>query len=572
MIKAKIRIWRFYFLIIFLLLALTGLIGRLVFLNIIDRSFLLKQSQARTLRIVTIPAYRGMIADRFNDPLAISTPVDSVWIDPQLFAPTAAQLHKLNRWLQLPAGYFKQRMALKQKEFVYIKRHIVPSLGNKIKQLRLPGLSIKHEYRRYYPDGEVIAQVLGFTNIDDKGQEGLELAYNKWLSGTDGKKEVLKDRLGHVISNIALLKKPKQGRDLILSLDQRIQYLAYRDLKVAVDKYHAKSGSVVVLDVKTGEILAMANQPSFNPNNRPKIHSGRFRNRAVTDVFEPGSTIKPFNIALALESGHYTPQTTINTNPGWMVIDGHTIRDDGMDYGVITLTQLLQKSSNVGAAKVMLSLTPEAYWDLLRRMGFGQRTRSGFPGEASGQLIAPRVWRKITVASLAFGYGVSITALQLAHAYAILAAGGIKRPVTFLKIKTPPKGVREMKASIAHTLLHMLESVVQKGGTGTRARVPGYRVAGKTGTAYIAGPHGYEKNHYIASFVGIAPVSDPRLVVAVVVRDPQGQHFGGLVAAPVFAKVMGGALRLMNISPDSLSAAQVQAHNGIIPLVSLKPA
>jgi cell division protein FtsI (penicillin-binding protein 3) len=544
--------WRFTALTVFLVLCVLVLIYRLVDLGVFERPFLLRQSQARILRTVSIPAYRGMISDRNGMPLAISTSVKTVWANPHIFKATPAQLRALSKLLKLPASFIKKRTRMRSGlEFVYVKRRISPQLAARVEKLKIKGLFFQQEYKRFYPEGAVTAHVVGFTNIDDKGQEGLELAYNNWLSGSPGKKKVLKDRLGHVIANVALLKKPKQGHPLTLSIDQRIQFLAYLTLQKTVEKFHAKSGSIVVMNPKTGEILAMVNQPSFNPNMRPKDTDGRYRNRAVTDIFEPGSTIKAFNVALALESGKYTPKTIINTSPGWMRVGGYTIRDDGLDYGKITLTQLLQKSSNIGAAKVMLSLKPQDYYDMLRRVGFGERSRSGFPGESTGTLEDRTVWRPSVVAGLAYGYGIAVTALQLAHAYCVLGDGGVKMPATFIKRVKPLAGTREMPKKIADTVVHMLESVLQRGGTGTRARVAGYRVSGKTGTAYVAGPKGYYKNRYVSSFVGLAPASDPQLVVAVVVFEPHGEHFGALVAAPAFAKVMGGSLRLLNIAPDA---------------------
>ncbi len=555
--QSKPKTWRLIVILLGLLLATLGLIVRLFDLNVLDRSFLLKQSQARILRTINIPAHRGMIVDRMGSPLAISAPVESLWVNPNVFHVSAQQLEKLSRILHIRAAYIRRRAKkIPGREFVYLKRRLPPDVVKNVLALKIKGLYKIREYKRYYPEGAVTAHVVGLTNVDDRGQEGLELAFNKWLSGKNGAKEVVKDRLGQIISNVALLKKPVQGRNLVLSIDHRIQYLAYRALAQAVTKYHAASGSVVVLNVKTGEVLAMVNQPSYNPNNRPSDHNGRYRNRAVTDIFEPGSVIKPFTIAMALESGNYQVNSMIDTNPGWMMVGGYKIRDDGLNYGKINLTQVLKKSSNVGAAKIMLSLEPQEFWDLLRRMGFGQRTRSGFPGEAGGTLVSRTVWYPSVVATLAYGYGIAVTTLQLAHAYAILADHGMRLPVSFLKLKQPPHGIQVLDAKVADEIVKMLETVVQRGGTGTRAQVPGYRVAGKTGTAYIAGPKGYNKHKYMSSFVGLAPASNPQLVVAVVVRDPQGQHFGGLVAAPVFSKVMGGALRVLNIPPDVLPGAK----------------
>ena len=556
--------WRYYFLVGLLMIAVAGIVWRMIELNVLERGFLLRQSNARVLRMVSIPAHRGMITDRFGLPLAISAPVDAVWINPQIFDADSKQRAELASILEIPLSVISQRSNRKSKlEFAYLKRGVPPNVVAQVKQLNIEGVFYKREYKRYYPEGEVTAHVVGFTNIDDKGQEGLELAYNKWLRGVPGKRQVLKDRLGNIVADVRIIRKPIEGHNLQLSIDHRIQYLAYRALQQAVKKNKAKSGSIVVLDVKTGEILAMVNQPSYNPNRRPADRDGRYRNRAVTDVFEPGSTMKAFSIAAALESGKYTPNTVINTNPGWWMVDGHTIQDDAR-YGKITVSQVVQKSSNVGVAKITLSLPPQNLWDFLVKMGFGQRTRSGFPGEATGSMLKHKIWRPTDLATFSFGYGISVTALQLAHAYEIIADHGIRVPVTFLKSNKPPEGIREIPVKIANEMIGILETVVMRGGTGTRARVPGYMVGGKTGTAYIAGgPTGYYKNRYMASFVGIAPATDPRLVIAVVIRDPKGRsHFGAIVSAPAFAKVMAGALRMMNIAPDNLAGQDILRPGG----------
>jgi cell division protein FtsI (penicillin-binding protein 3) len=546
-----LREWRIYLLWFLLCVALAGLLWRLIELNILDRSFLLRQSKARILRVVNIPAYRGMVTDRLGTPFAISTPVDSVWINPQLFQANNAQMKQLASILDIPASFIQQRAhQVEDRQFVYLKRANPPEIAQQVSALNIPGLFLQREYRRYYPEGEVDAHVVGFTNIDDHGQEGLELAYNEWLAGVPGKKEVLIDRYGHVIADVALLKKPVQGHDLVLSIDHRIQYIAYRALKETVAKYHADAGSVVVVDVKTGEILAMVNQPCYNPNNRAGSHDSRFRNRAITDMFEPGSVIKPFTVAFALQSGKYTPETTIDTNPGWMTIGGYKIRDD-LNYGVVNLTQLLQKSSNIAAAKILLSLPPEKYWNLLRQFGFGESTHSTFPGESSGSLVIQNTWLPSVIATLAYGYGVSVTTLQLAQAYTILANEGLAKPISLLKINTPPKATRVISQDVVKTVIGMLEEVVQ-GGTGKLAQIPYYHVAGKTGTAYIAAGKGYDRTQFVSSFIGIAPASHPQLVVAVVIRKPEGQHFGAQVAAPLFATVMEGALRLLDIPPDNV--------------------
>lgn len=433
---------------------------------------------------------------------------------------------------------------------MYIKRQINPMLAAKVKALGIDGIHFKPEFRRYYPDGEVTAHLTGFTNIDDQGQEGLELAYNDWLRGIPGKKQVLVDRYGHIVADTESIREARPGHNLVLSVDSRIQYLAYRDLKAAVSKFKAKSGSIVVLDVKTGEVLAMANVPSYNPNHRVKAHNNRFRNRAVTDIFEPGSTIKAFSVANALDSGNYTPDTIVDTSPGWMMINGNRVHDD-RNNGKISVTTILQRSSNMGVTKLTLSLPPDSLPAVLNKLGFGHRTNIVYPGESPGYLPYHTDWKPFSLATLSFGYGLAVTDIQLASAYAVLAAGGIKRPVSLLKVDRTIKGERIFSEKVAKEVVTMLETVVEHGGTATRARVPGYRVAGKTGTVRIAGPGGYEKNHHRGLFVGMAPASKPRLVIAVIINDPRsGQYYGGLVAAPVFSQVMGGALRLLDIPPD----------------------
>lgn len=531
-----------------------GLFWRLLDLSFFEREFLLKQSNARTLRTLSIPAYRGIVMDALGTPLAVSTAVQSVWINPKYFTPTESQLASLAELLEVSLPFIENKLRRSSKrEFVYLKRAIPPPVSKKIDALNIPGLFFQEEFRRYYPEEEVTAHVVGFTNIDDQGQEGIELAFNDWLGGSAGAEQVVKDRLGNVIAQLGLIREPVQGKNIQLSIDHRIQYLAYEALKETVDQYQAKSGSAVVLDVETGEVLAMVNQPSYNPNNRSHTKMSWYRNRAVTDMFEPGSVIKPFTIALALKSGKYTPDTKIDTQSGWMKIGGYRIRDD-LNYGIVTLTELLQKSSNIAAAKILLSLEPADYWDLLKSFGFGERTASGFPGEASGQLTPQTAWVPSVVATLSYGYGLSVTTLQLAHAYSIIASGGVSHPVSLLKRDegAAAAGERILPENIANTLTEMLEAVV-KSGTGRRAQILGYRVAGKTGTAYVSTAKGYDHHRYMSSFAGMAPVSHPKLVVVVAINEPQGKHFGALVAAPAFAKIMAGALRLLNIAPDGIN-------------------
>lgn len=547
--------WRFYLTLLFILLIVAGLIARSVNLAIFDQPFLQNQGNVRALRVIQQPAFRGMITDRDGAPLAVSTAVYAVWMNPNEFLPEARNYKTLSEKLDLPIPQLKliySNAKNKKREFVYIKREVPPEIASVIKAAKIPGIYQQQTYHRFYPEGEVAAHLVGFTNIDDKGQEGLELAYNNWLTGTPGKKIVMKDRLGRVISEVQQLQKQKSGNDLVLSINRRIQYIAYRELMEGVKKNIAISGSAVVLDAKTGEILAMVNQPSFNPNKRLTNNSNVVRNRAVTDVFEPGSTIKAFSIASALDSGLYKADTIIDTYPGWLRV-GHNIVKDEHSKGPMTVTQILQISSNVGVTKMILTLPPNQLWSLLHRVGFGEESNINFPGERSGILKKQNHWKPFALATLAFGYGLSVTPLQLAHAYSIFANNGIKVPLSLIKVDSPPEGARVMNAKVSKEMLRLLESVVAKGGTGEMASIPGFRVAGKTGTAVMVGENGYQKHHYTSSFVGIAPASNPRLVVAVVIHDPKGkEYYGGLVSGPVFKKIMEESLRTLNIPPDNL--------------------
>lgn len=553
--NTKQHSWRFYFVLLILLILLCTLLARFVDLNILQKNFLQFQSQARILRTVAIPAYRGQIQDRNGDPLAISAPVESIWINPKVFSADDEQIQALAERLQLPKEFIEKRAAEKKRGFIYLKRLLPPHIAQSILNLKINGIYSKKAFKRYYPEGEVAAHVIGLTNVDDRGQEGLEMAFDSWLSGSAGKKEVVKDRLGNIVNELGLINKPVQGKNVILSIDQQIQYLAYRALQEGVQECQAHSGSVVVLNAKTGEVLAMVNQPSYNPNARPKEHDGRYRNRATNDKFEPGSVIKPFAIVLALDSGKYTMNSIIDTSPGWMRVGGYMIQDEH-NLGEITLTKVLQKSSTIGAAKIMLSLKPQQFYNLLRKFGFGDRTSSGFPGESEGSLVPREVWYPSVIATLAYGYGIAVTPLQLAHAYSIIANHGYSVPVTFLKLDQAPTPTQVISSDVSRQVLAMLQTVVQKGGTATSAAVDGYHVAGKTGTAYMASNKGYDKHKYMSSFVGIAPVTNPQIVVAVVIREPQNKHFGGDVAAPIFSKVMTGALRILNIPPDDLHEAK----------------
>ena len=529
------------------------LLWRAVDLQVLDRQFLQTQGDARHLRVVEIPAHRGAITDRNGEPLAISSPVDSVWVNPKEFAVSAAELARLARLLELEPQALARRVRQRSdREFLYIKRHLAPELAEQVMALGLPGVALQREYRRFYPAGEVTAHVVGFTNIDDRGQEGIELAYNDWLQGEPGAKRVIKDRLGRIIDDVESLREPRPGKSLRLSIDRRLQYLAYRELKAAAAEQGVRSASLVLLDVTTGEVLAMVNQPGYNPNNRLEINSQAARNRAVTDAYEPGSTIKVFSVAAALEAGHFRPDSVIDTGPGYMRVGSYTIRDT-RPFGKIDISTLIQKSSNIGAAKMALALPPEAIWTMYARLGFGRPAGTGFPGEAAGLMPARPPVRDAERAALAYGYGLSTTPLQLASAYATIAADGVRRPVSFLALDQAPAGEQVMSAAVARQVRTMMEAVVMKGGTAPQAAVAGYRVAGKTGTARKAAAGGYAENAYLAYFAGFAPASRPRLAMVVMMDEPSERYYyGGRAAAPVFSRVMSGALRLLNVPPDDV--------------------
>jgi cell division protein FtsI (penicillin-binding protein 3) len=546
--------WRSILVLGMFTLAAIALLGRAVYLQTFDNQFLQDQGKERHLRVVQIPAHRGMILDRNGQPLAVSTPVDSIWIDPQEISDGLGRMPQLARMLGMRTQAIMSLLRQNHdKEFTYLMRDMDPYAAQKVMALDIPGVYTQREYRRYYPAGEVAAQVLGFTSVDDIGQEGLELAYNDWLQGIPGAERVIVDRYGHSVQDVENLRAPRAGKDLIASIDLRVQYLAYRALKQAVQEQGAESGSIIVMDAKSGEVLAMANQPSFNPNNRGDYQATDYRNRAVTDQFEPGSSMKPFTIVAALLSGRYTPDTVVDTAPGFYKVAGYTIRDDN-DYGDINLTTILEKSSNVGASKISLSLDPELLWNTLAAFGFGRLSGSGFPGEVAGSLPDYQDWSKARQATISYGYGVAVTALQLADAYDIIADNGVDLRPSFVRNDAPPVGQKVIPAAVAMTLRRMLETVVSNEGTGRLADVAGYHVAGKTGTAHIAQNGGYSNNDYYSVFAGVAPATDPRLVTVVVIREPsRGQYYAATVAAPVFARVMTGALRLLDIPPDDLN-------------------
>jgi len=536
-----------------LLLGGVMLIARAVHLQVFNTEFLTRQAEIRHLRVAKISAHRGVITDRNGEPLAVSTPVDSIWVNPRQLAEAAGRIKDLAGAMRIDGDKLTRRIARNtDKEFMYLRRHMRPADAAAIVRLDIPGVGIEREYRRYYPAGEVAGHLIGFTDIDDVGQEGVELAFDQWLVGEAGKKRVMKDRLGQVVEDVERIKQPSPGRELAASIDLRIQYLAYRELKAAIQRSAAAAGSAVVLDVDTGEVLAMVNQPAYNPNDRAQFSASKYRNRAITDIFEPGSSLKTLVVAAALESGRYSAGSIVDTSPGYVQVGAKLIEDHD-NLGRISLTTLLAKSSNVGAIKVAMSLPSDSLYAVLSGFGLGRLSASGFPGESAGLLSHHSNWRPISQATLAFGYGLSVTPLQLAQAYAIIAADGLHRPVSLLRIDRPPIVRRVISEDTARDVLAMLEAVVTSGeGTGKRAAVPGYRVAGKTGTARKVVSGGYSEDHHTALFAGIAPVSRPRLAIVVVVDDPSnGEYYGGELAAPVFSNIAQGALRILAVPPDN---------------------
>ncbi|MCC6212647.1 MAG: penicillin-binding protein 2 [Burkholderiales bacterium] len=535
-----------------LLAAFVVLAGRSAYLQSMKTGFLQEKGEARYARVLEVPATRGRIVDRHGEALAISTPVRSVWAIPDEVKADAAQLQALAALLQMDARQLARRLADADREFVYLKRQIPPEQAERVAALGIPGIQQQAEFRRYYPGGESMAHVVGFTGVDDSGQEGIELAYQALLAGAAGSRRVIKDRLGRIVEDLQSIRAAQDGRDLALALDSKIQNIAFGALKAAVEAQRAKAGAIVVLDVRTGEVLALANLPSYNPNNRAKLTGAQLRNRVMTDSFEPGSTLKPFTVGLAMETGRITPASVIQTAPGSLTIGSYTIHD-AHPGGAMTAAQVIQKSSNVGAAKIALSMPREEMHALFRRVGFGAAPRLGFPGEATGRLREAKTWRPIEQATMAYGHGISVSLIQLARAYTVFAREGELAPLSLVKTGgAQVPGERVFSPAVASALRDMLEAAVQPGGTAPRARIAGWRVGGKTGTAHKQENRGYAANKYVSSFVGFAPISEPRLVIAVMLDEPSaGQYYGGAVAAPVFAQVMQGALRLLGVPYDA---------------------
>jgi cell division protein FtsI (penicillin-binding protein 3) len=549
---------RVFLLIALMALASVVLVARAVKLQVMDTEFLQEEGEARYLREVEIPTMRGRIIDRNGQPLAVSTPVESVWAHPGDLLQAADRIPLLAGVLGEDPDDIQRRLTQRaDRQFVWIIRRIRPALADKVRALDIPGVFLQREYRRFYPTAEVSAQVVGITNIDEVGQEGLELAYDSWLTGRAGLKRVIQDNKRRVVEDVELIREAEPGRDLRLTLDRRLQYLAYRELAATVDEHRAASGSVVVLDVTTGGILAMANYPSFNPNTRERTSTDGMRNRALTDVLEPGSVVKPFVVAAALEAGLAQPDTRLDTAPGRINVSGHTI-EDIRNYGELSVTGVLTKSSNVGVVQLAMAMDPQHMWSMYSRLGFGRVTGTGFPGESAGVLRDHQRWRKLEQATLAYGYGLSVTPLQLVRAIAAVADDGrLRQPSFIIGSDNPVHSV--MDPALADELAAMLETVTGPAGTASRAAVDGYRVGAKTGTSRKVGVSGYS-DRYVASIAGFAPVSDPRLAAVVVIQDPRGDdYYGGLVAAPLFGRVLADGLRLMNVPPDDVATLLARA-------------
>ncbi|HJN96127.1 MAG: cell division protein [Gammaproteobacteria bacterium] len=556
--------WRLYLVLFAMLLCVIAIGWKVSALHILERDFLQGQGDARTIRTVPLVANRGLITDRNGEPLAVSTPVQSIWVNPSEIADNRQAILRLADQLELQGEVLANNIEKNSgKEFLYIKRRLPPADANRILALDIDGVYAQQEYQRFYPQGEAAAHLVGFSNVDDIGQEGLELTYDDWLRGVPGRRQVMKDRRGHIIEELNTIETAQPGKSLELSIDFRLQNIAYRELKEEFITRRAKAASVVVLDVETGEVLAMANQPSYNPHNKSNMTDfSVLRNRAITDVFEPGSTAKAFTIAAALESGLYTPDTIVETSPGWMMIGVDEVKDL-FDYGTLTVAKVITKSSNIGSTKIALQIGAEPIRDVLERVGFGQVTGTGFPGERSGVLPNLRRWSRIEIATLSYGYGLSTSALQLAQAYSVIADGGVRKPVSLLKLDQTAVSElpreRVLSESISREVLDMLSTVVDpsRGGSVVEANVPFYSVAGKTGTAHVVGEFGYEEYLHNSLFVGLAPATDPKIVVVVVVNEPKGEeHYGGQVAAPVFSRIASGAMRILKIAPDKIPADQ----------------
>ena len=574
-LQLRLPAWRSRLMALVILGCFGLLVGRSFYLQILNNDFLQEKGESRYRRDLEVSASRGRVADRNGDVLAISTPMKSVWAIPTDARLTPQQTQQLAQLLETDAREMARKLA-SDKGFVFLQRQIPPDVGEKVAALKLPGVGQSKEYRRYYPTGEMTAHIVGFTGMDDKGLEGVELAYQSQLLGHPGSRSVIKDRRGQIVEDVGSIKPPQDGKDIRLALDSKIQYLAYSQLKLAIAENKAKAGGAIVVDAKTGEVLALANWPTYNPNNREHLSGAQLRNRAVTDTFEPGSTLKPFTIALALEKGKFRFDSIIDCAPGRMTIGNATI-SDAHPHGALTVAQVIQKSSNVGAAKIAGTLAAQDMWTMFDAVGFGQVPQLGFPGEVGGRLRPWKHWRPIEQATMSYGHGISVSLMQLVHAYTVFARDGDLIPLSLMRTDALPlNGAPVFSQQTAREVRAMLEMAVQAGGTAPKAQIPGYRVAGKTGTAHKL-EAGQYANKYVSSFVGFAPASDPRLIVAVMIDEPGGaKHYGGDVAGPVFAGVMSGALRTLGIAPDALMSKRSCSEEtplGCVPLqVAQSPA
>jgi len=560
-LRPAIRQWRVLLIMLAMLLCVVAIAWKLSALHILQRDFLQGQGDARTIRTIPLVANRGLITDRNGEPLAVSTPVQSIWVNPSELVETPEAVYSLAAALEMNPEVLASTISNNaNREFLYVKRRLAPADAKRVMDLKLGHVHSQQEYQRFYPQGEVAAHLIGFSNVDDIGQEGLELTYDDWLGGVPGRRQVIKDRRGHIIEELNMIQTAEPGNNLTLAIDFQLQNLAYRALKAEFITRRAKGASALILDVDTGEVLAMVNQPSYNPHNKADMTDfSVLRNRAITDVFEPGSTVKAFTITAALESGLFEPDTIIETSPGWMMVGPNEVRDI-FNYGTLTLSKVITKSSNIGTSKIAFEIGPEPIRDVLQRVGFGEVLGTGFPGERGGVLPNPRRWSRIETATLSYGYGLSASALQLARAYSVIADEGVLKPVSLLKlgeadIEALPRE-QVISPVIAGQVLDMLETVVDssRGGSAVEANIPFYDVAGKTGTAHVVGEYGYEDNLHNSFFVGLVPASDPEIVVVVVINEPKGEeHYGGQVAAPVFSEIATGAMRILNVPPDNVT-------------------
>lgn len=549
-LKVKLSKWRSHIALFSLFFIFMCLIARALWLQVLSTEFLQKQGESRYARTLELPATRGKITDREGIVLASSIPVRAIWAIPDdVLAQPKEKLSELAKLLGMSEKKLRARLD-SDRAFVYLKRQVEMDVADAILKLGIKGIQTRKEYKRYYPEGEVMSHIVGFTNVEDIGQEGMELASQKVLSGTTGSRRVIKDRLGNIVEDLRAIKEPRDGSDLVLSIDSSIQYIAYKQLREAVMLHKAKAGAVVVLDTHSGEVLALANLPSYNPNDRSQLKGVSLRNRALTDTYEPGSTLKPFTVALALEKGKVTPQTKIQTAPGKMVIGDATI-GDAHAHGLLSVSQVIEKSSNVGTAKLALDMKAKEMWEMFTALGFGQQPEFGFPGTTAGRVRPYKSWRPVEQATMSYGHGISVSLMQVARSYMIFARNGDMVPLSLARVDDMPVGQQIISEKTAKAVRNMLEMAAGPGGTAPRSQVPGYRVAGKTGTTHkIEG--GKYVNKYVASFVGFAPVSNPRIIVAVMIDEPSnGQHYGGMVAAPVFSRIVANTLRTMNVTPDS---------------------